>query len=95
MIEGVLHRLLDDALGFGARQPVLGLALELRLADEHGEHRGGAEHHVVAGHRGGLLALAHALGMVLQAAGEGGAVVEEPGQLLRLERDVHFNLFIT
>ena len=48
MIERVLDRLLDDPLRFGGGEPVLGLALEFRLADEHREHGGGARHHVVS-----------------------------------------------
>jgi hypothetical protein len=34
---------------FGTGEPVLGLALELRLADEDGQHQLGADHHVVGG----------------------------------------------
>ena len=68
MVERVLDRVLDDAVRFRGGEPVLGLALEFRLADEHREHAGGAGHHVVAGDRGGALALADALGVVLDAA---------------------------
>ena len=42
VVERVLDRLFDDALGFGGGEPVLGLALEFRLAHEHREHHGGA-----------------------------------------------------
>ncbi len=73
MIERVLDRLLDDPLRFGGGEPVLGLALEFRLADEHREHGAGAGHHVVRGDRGGALALADALGVILEPAGERGA----------------------
>ena len=73
MIERVLDRLLDDLLRFGGGEPVLGLALEFRLADEHREHGAGAGHHVVRGDRGGALALADTLGVILQPAGERGA----------------------
>ena len=38
MVERVLDRVLDDARRLGGGQPVLGLALEFRLADEHREH---------------------------------------------------------
>ncbi|MBA7621943.1 hypothetical protein ES703_29313 [subsurface metagenome] len=68
VIEGVLDGLLDDALGLGGGKAVLGLALEFRLAHEHAEHAGGAHHHVIRGDGGGALALADALGVVLQAA---------------------------
>jgi hypothetical protein len=34
MVEGVAQGAFDDTGGLGAGQPVLGLALELRLADE-------------------------------------------------------------
>src|SRR4029450_8372872 len=43
----------------GRGEPILGLALELRLADEHRDHAGSAGHHVVAGDRSRALALAH------------------------------------
>jgi hypothetical protein len=52
---------------FRGREPVLGLALEFRLADEYRYHAGGAGHHVVGGYRGRALALARALGVVLDA----------------------------
>ena len=44
--NGILDRLFDDALGFGGGEAILGLALEFRLAHEHGEHAGGAHHDV-------------------------------------------------
>ena len=53
MVEGVAHRALDDAGRLLRREPVLGLALELRLADEHGEHGGGRAQDVVGGDLGG------------------------------------------
>ena len=68
VIEGILDRLFDDALGFGGGKAILGLALEFRLAHEHGKHDGGARHHVFRGDAGGALALADALGVILQAA---------------------------
>ena len=68
MVERVFDRLLDDPLRLGGGEPVLGLALEFRLADEHREHGAGAGHHVVRGDRGGALALADALGVIFQAA---------------------------
>ena len=73
MIERVLDRLFDDARGLGGGQAILGLALELGLADEHRQHAAGAGHHVVRRDRGRALALSHALGVVLQAAGQGAA----------------------
>ena len=39
MVEVIAHRIFDHARGLGAGQAVLGLALELRIADEDGEHR--------------------------------------------------------
>ncbi|MEY9475271.1 hypothetical protein ABH992_007670 [Bradyrhizobium yuanmingense] len=68
MVERVLHRLLDDALRFGGGEAILGLALEFGLAHEHRKHHGGAHHHVFRGDGGGALALADALGVILQAA---------------------------
>ena len=73
MVERVLDRVLDDALRLGGGEAVLGLALEFRLADEHREHAAGADHDVFAGDRRGALALADALGVVLQAAEQRGA----------------------
>ena len=52
VVEGIAHRVLDDAGGFRGGELVLGLALELRLADEHREHGGGRAHHVVGGDAG-------------------------------------------
>ena len=68
VVERVLDRLFDDALGFGGGEAVLGLALEFRLAHEHREHHGGAHHDVFGDDAGGALALADALGVILQAA---------------------------
>ena len=68
VVEMIAHRVLDDAHGFDGGQLVLGLALELRLADEHRQHAAGADHDVVAGDGRGALALADALGVVLEAA---------------------------
>ena len=73
MIERILDRLLDDLLRFRCGEPVLGLALEFRLADENRQHGAGAGHHVVRGDEGGALALADALGVILQSARERGA----------------------
>ena len=50
MVESVLDRVLDDPRGLGAGQPVLGLALELGLADEHRQHGGRGAEHVVGRH---------------------------------------------
>src|SRR3546814_6700675 len=36
-------------LGLGARQPVLGLALELRIADENRQHHFAAVEHILGG----------------------------------------------
>ena len=57
VVEGVAHRALDDAGGLLRGEPVLGLALELGLADEHRQHGGGRAQHVVGGDlRGALVA---------------------------------------
>src|SRR5262249_60161263 len=65
VVERIAHRVLDDARCFRRRQPILGLALKFRLADEHRNHAGSAAHHVVAGHEYGALCLALTLGVVL------------------------------
>ncbi len=67
MVERVLDRLFDDALRLGGRQPILGLALKFGLAHEHRKHHGRTDHHVFRGDAGGALALADALGVILQA----------------------------
>ncbi len=51
----VAHRVLDHPRGFGAGQPVLGLALELGLADEYREHDLAAGDHVLGRKVLGLL----------------------------------------
>ena len=96
MIERVLDRLLDDALRLGGGKPILGLALEFRLADEHREHGAGTDHDVVAGDGGSALALADALGVILQAAQQraaqagfvGAAVGRRDGVAIGVEKRV-------
>ena len=73
---------------FGGGEAVLGLALELRLADEHREHAAGADHDVFAGDRGGALALADALGVVLQPAQQRGAQAGFVGAAVRRRNGV-------
>ena len=55
VVEGIADRGLDDAGRFLGGEAVLGLALELRLADEHRQHRRGRAHHIVGGDLRGLL----------------------------------------
>ena len=88
MVERVLDRVLDDALRLGGGEAVLGLALELRLADEHRQHAAGAHHHVFAGDPGRALALAGALGVVLQAAQQRGAHAGLVGAAVRRRNGV-------
>src|SRR5262249_44479020 len=66
-VERVFDGILDDARGLGGSEPVLGLALEFRLADEHRQHCARAIHHVLPGDFGRALALADPLGMILEA----------------------------
>src|SRR5215470_11724948 len=49
VVERILDGLLDDPLRLGSGEPVLGLTLEFRLADEHRQHGAGTGHHVVGG----------------------------------------------
>ena len=65
MVERVLDRVLDDLLRRRGGQPILGLALEFRLADEDREHAAGTDHHVFAGHGRGALVQAATLGVIL------------------------------
>jgi hypothetical protein len=66
MVEGVADGVLDDAARLHGGQLVLGLALELGLADEHRQHGRAGGHHVVGGHRRHALLLADALRVVAQ-----------------------------
>ena len=81
MVEGIADRVLDDARRLGGRQPVLGLADELRLADEDREERGGRGHDVVGGDGAGAL-VAGQLGVGLQALGQRGAEARLVGAAL-------------
>src|SRR5206468_11686031 len=49
MVEMVADGGLDEARGLEAGQAVLGLALEMRVADEDAEHQLDAAHHVIGG----------------------------------------------
>src|SRR4029453_12479640 len=64
MVERAPDCVLADACALGGSQPILGLTLKFRLADEYRDHACGAVHHVVARDYCRALALAHALGMV-------------------------------
>ena len=72
MVEGVAHGALDDAGGLRACEPVLGLALELGLADEQGQHGGRRAEHVVGRQLADAL-MAGELAIAAQALGERGA----------------------
>ena len=69
MIEWIANDIFNDALRFDGRQLVLGLANEFRLANEHREHGGSGDHHIIGGDdRGALVAGEFRIG--LEAAGE-------------------------
>ena len=72
MIEMVLDGVFDEPGRFGRGQPVLGLALELRLADEQRQHDLGAGKDIFTRQLAGFL-VAGQRREVAQAAGEGGA----------------------
>ena len=72
MVEMVAHRGLDEARRLEAGQAVLGLALEMRVADEHAEHQLDAVEDVVGGDVLGLL-LADQLAERADALGQRGA----------------------
>ena len=69
MVEMVPHSVFHDAERFDGCQPVLGLALEFRLADEDREQRAGRCHHVIGGDHAGALVVGE-FGVILQRAGE-------------------------
>ena len=73
MVERVFDRLLDQALRFGGRKPILGLPLEFRFADEHRKQSAGADHDIVAGDSGSAFALADAVGVIFEPARQCGA----------------------
>ncbi len=71
MIERIAQGAFDQALGVGRRQPLLGLALELRLADEHrDQHRGVGDD--VFGRDQPAALLVDELGIGLEAPRQGG-----------------------
>ena len=69
MVEGILGRIFNDAGRFLRGELVLGLALELRLAQEHRQHSRRRSHHVVGGDLRGLL-VADALAELAERLGE-------------------------
>jgi hypothetical protein len=81
VVERVAQSGLDQALGVGGRQPLLGLALELRIADEDRDQRAGLGQDVVGGDQAGAL-LAHQLAIGLQAPRQGGAQARLVGAAL-------------
>ncbi len=95
----VADRVLDQPCRFGRGQPVLGLTLELRIADENREHDFGTHHDIVGGQvlrllRAGQLAEgAQGLGQrsaqalfVRPAVGGGHGVAIPAGRPVRIER---------
>src|SRR6185503_17468006 len=72
MVEGIAHRGLDDAGRFLGRQPVLGLALELGLADEEREEGAAGGEHVLGRELRATL-IAGELAIGAQALDQGGA----------------------
>ena len=82
MVEMIAHRVLDDAHRLKRCQLVLGLALELRLADEHREQSTRRGHHIVR--RDDRRALvAGQFGIVLERPGECGAKALLMGAAIR------------
>ncbi len=65
----VAHRILDQPRGLRAGEPVLGLALERRFADEHAQHDLCSRDHVLGADLLGL-AVVHQLGKGAQALGQ-------------------------
>ena len=52
MVEVILDGALDEPRRLGRSQPLLGLALKLRVADEERQQHRGAARHVLAGRLG-------------------------------------------
>ena len=82
VLEGVADDGFGETLRLGGGKPVLGLADEFGIADEDGEHGGGARHHVFGGDRARAL-VADALGKVLEAAQKRGAQAHLVGAAFR------------
>jgi hypothetical protein len=83
MVERVLDGLLDDALRFHSSEAILGLALKLRLANEHREHDGCPVHHIFRRDRFSALALSGAFAVIFQAAGQGSLQAGDMGAAVR------------
>ena len=86
-LEPIAHRILDQPGRLRRGQPLLGLALELRLAQEEREQDAGTAQEVVGGHGGGAL-VADALGVRLEALQEGRAQAGLMGPALRRRHGV-------
>ena len=71
MVEVIAEGVLHQAPGLGRGEPLLGLPLELRLAQEHREQRAGAARHVVRGELGRAL-VADERAVALEPAHESG-----------------------
>ena len=69
VVEGIAQGALHQPLGVGGGQPLLGLALELRVAHEDADQGAGLGDHVVGGDQRAAL-LAGQLGIGLQAPGQ-------------------------
>ena len=86
-LEPVLDRILDQPRGLGRDQPLLGLALELRLAEEQGQEEAGAAGGVLGGD-GGRPLEADPLGMGAQALEQRGAQARLVGAAQRRRHGV-------
>ncbi len=95
LLERRAHGVVDQRLGFGVVQPVLGLALELRIADEDAEHADQAFADVLGGERDAArrevvrvdvvahrFADAGAQAVLVRAARAGGDAVDVAAQVL-------------
>ena len=80
MVEMVANAVFDQLRRLRAGQPVLGLALELRVADENAEHDFRAIHHIIGGDILGLFLPCH-FAIISQTFGERGAVIRAKLQI--------------
>ena len=72
MVKMVAHRVLDQPRCLGRSQPVLGLALKLRLADKDRQHQFGFVENILGGNLRRLL-IANDFAKCAQALGQRGA----------------------
>ena len=91
VVEGVAQGGLHQPLGVRRRQPLLGLALEFGVPDEHADQRAGLGGHVLGGQDGGAL-FSREICVLFQAPRQHGAQAGLVGAALRRRHGVAIGL---